>query len=516
MINPLTSSTSNVIHVPAQEGSHLFGVADVPTAATIWDYLPSRCVFARWVQQLQRAVRMTAQPQSTVNSTDPCPDPVQEEAPSTIWDLVGHGVVIEHTDPQEAAALLPLVAEASGMDYWEVEHDKVVGTFDEWKQLLSEGVPTLIHLCAGHWVADSSQSTEELDLPRHPSDSPADAASFRAALAREMATCLAGRPVVVVVAVKDSGHVAPELLGARRLERQVALPELDDATHGRVFIAQCAYVKFSTALLGSPSEVGAVVRRHKLRDRLDFAQALRRLVWQEGRPASLRDVIECDVHGTSEEDLGAVSQAMRWTVAVHEAGHALVGYLASEGRYVPAYCSIGSRRKSAGLVMPSYDMIQRSERGEDTFADKLQRLRVMLAGRCAEHVVLGPDQISAGGAGSDMESASRLAMKMMGSLGLPVKAADDADMAGNLLVIIGNPIDCEVRDCSDKARSLLREQYLHVLHLLRSNRHLLLKLARELTKQSVLLQDDLRRIMGGGKRAPGNPAASIHALLKAA
>jgi hypothetical protein len=425
-------------------------------------------------------------------------------------------VVIEHTDPEEAAVLLPLVAEAAGLDYWEIAHDEVVGTFNDWKQLLSENVPTLIHLRAGLWVTDGNHPFDEVDLPSQSDDSSHDSSRLRAALAREMSLRLAGKPVVLVVAVRETKHVAHELIGARRFERSVAIAELDDATHGRVFIALGAGVDFDMTVVGHPAKVGAVIRRHDLRKRLDVAHALRRLVWQEGRPASLRDIIECDVHGTGEEDLGAISPAMQWAVAVHEAGHALVAYLASDRQHVPAYCSIGSRRETAGLVMPSYDLIQRSERGEDTYADKLHRLRILLAGRCAEHILLGPDQISAGGAGSDMETATRLATKMMGSFGLPVKAGDDADMAGNLLVIIGYPTDCEVRDSTDKARALLRAQYLHVLGLLRANHLLLLKLAQRLTMQSVLLQDDLRQIMDEAPEVACGVAGSIHTLLKVA
>jgi len=145
-------------------------------------------------------------------------------------------------------------------------------------------------------------------------------------------------------------------------------------------------------------------------------------------------------------------------------------------------------------------MIQRSVRGEDTYADKLLRLRVQLAGRCAEHVVLGAEQVSAVGAGSDLRGASELAMKMVGALGLPPTVSDESDLASNLLVVIGYAADCEVDQCGSKARLLLREQYLHVLELLRANRYLLLKLAKRLTMQGVLLQDELRQIMDGAPR----------------
>ena len=202
---------------------------------------------------------------------------------------------------------------------------------------------------------------------------------------------------------------------------------------------------------------------------------------------------------------------------MHEAGHALVAYLASDRQHVPAYCTVGSRRESEGLVMPSYDLIRRSERGEDTYADWVFRLRLLLAGRGAEHVVLGPDHVSAGGAGSDLRTASRLAMSMLGSQGLPLSVVEDADMASNLLVVLGSPADSEIDHCATKARALLRDQYLHVLGLLRSHHHLLLKLARQLTMHSVLMQEELRQILGEDPGAPScDRADRAQVQLKAA
>lgn len=516
MIRPETQPPSTLPQSTTPATTHGLLASEVPPEAALWKHLPIQCVFLRWVQQLQRAVAETSkqsQPDCAVASVAAASGSL---AAVNVWDLVGRGVVVEHSDPDEAAALLPLVAQAAGMDYWEVASHEVASRFHDWSQLLSARTPTLLHLHAGHWLTDGSPDFEELGLRSHPNDNADAAARLRADLARVMERGLAGAPVVVVVAVRDSAHLAPELRGARRFERSIALPELDDATHGRIFMAQAVGLQFDRGLAGRPAEVGVVVRRHSLRRRLDFAQTLRRLAWQEGRPATLRDLIECDVLGTGEEDLGSFSPELRWRVAIHEAGHALVAYLASNRQHIPAYCCVGSRRESAGLVMPSYDVVQRSVRGEDTYADQLLRLQVHLAGRCAEHVALGADGVSAAGAGSDLQEGSRLAMKMVGALGLPPGGRGDDDMASNLLVIIGHPADCETDQYGSKARALLREQYLHVLDLLRANRYLLLKLAKRLTMQGVLLQDELRQIMGGVTRDSHTPSDDDQEALEAA
>jgi Peptidase family M41 len=516
VIEPVIKPTSNLPQTATPGAAHCLGALDVPPEAAIWNHLPAQCVFLRWVQQLQRAVVESSRPPQQAGAGADVLAQSDSPAAVNVWDLVGHGVVIEHADPEEAASLLPLAAQAAGLDYWEVASHEVVSSFSDWKQLLSERTPTLVHLRAGHWLTDDRPDLDELGLPSHPDDNAEAARRLRANLAQAMERRLSGVPVVVVVAVKDSAHLASELLGARRFERCVALPELDDATHGRIFMAQAAGLQFDNELVRQPEKVGVVVRRHGLRRHLDFAQALRRLVWQEGRPATLRDLIECDVLGTGEEDLGAVSSEVKWSVAVHEAGHALVAYLASNRQHVPAYCCIGSRRESAGLVMPSYDMIQRSVRGEDTYADMLLRLRVQLAGRCAEHVVLGAEQVSAVGAGSDLRGATRLAMRMVCALGLPPTVRDESDLASNLLVVIGHAADCEVDQYGSKARLLLREQYLHVLDLLRANLYLLLKLAKRLTMQGVLLQDELRQIMDGAPRDWLIQTDAAQAVLEAA
>ena len=281
MSRSIRKSTSSAVLSAGPIDGHGLAVKSVPIAATIWNHLPADCVFMRWVQQLRRAVREDGRHLPPSRTADRAPDPMGDEVAESVWDLVGHGIVIEHSDPEEASALLPLVAEAAGMDYWEVDHDRVVGSFDDWKQLLSEDVPTFVHLRAGAWVSDSSHDPEKLGLPKYSPDSADSMASLRSALAREMARQLDGKPVVVVVAVREVGHVALELQGAHRFERNVALPIMDDGTHGRSFIAQCTGVQFDATVLADPDKVGAVVRRHDLRTRLAFARALRRLEWQE-------------------------------------------------------------------------------------------------------------------------------------------------------------------------------------------------------------------------------------------
>lgn len=222
-------------------------------------------------------------------------------------------------------------------------------------------------------------------------------AAFRADFADEFSARSWGAPVVVVVALKKQEYLAPELLHFDRFSRCLSLPQLDDAQHGQIFVEICNGVHFDQSVTENLEEAGAIVRRLTYLPRRNLAHALRRLCWQEVRAATLRDLIELESFGSAERDRPSVSKWLLWRNAVHEAGHAVAGYLECGRTQVPRYCSVVSRPDCLGIVMPSRAESRRTREGDVTYSDWVQDVRVLLAGRAAEQVLLGADQILPGG-----------------------------------------------------------------------------------------------------------------------
>ncbi|GAJ91911.1 AAA family ATPase [Agrobacterium rhizogenes] len=105
----------------------------------------------------------------------------------------------------------------------------------------------------------------------------------------------------------------------------------------------------------------------------------------------------------------------RRTVAVHEAGHAVVGIQVAVGRLesVVVASDIRGKRVAAGLT--HFVLDGDVERDRQTF---LNQIAMLLGGRLAEEVILGSAYEGSGGEGSDIHHATDLATLMEVQLGM--------------------------------------------------------------------------------------------------
>jgi len=464
--------------------------------AVRWNAMPAASGFKRWVDQLARARRSVEQPELA----EGCAKDL--ETKFSIWSLVGQGVVFEHEDGDEACEFLSLTARAAQMSYVEIPAHEVVSTFEDWRSLMSPETPTLLHLQAGDWINEHAPLDDEALFTHEPVHDSSAAAIFRQSLVRAMAEDLQGKPVVLVVAVSKSDKLADEFRTSRQFCRLVSLPAAESRTHGQAFLALCEDLPWDTSVHESPADVGAVVRSLSMNQRLQLFDALRHTAWREDRPLTQRDLLECKLFGMRPAEPDSVEPLSRWRTAVHEAGHVLMEFLASGGTSIAAFCSILDHGEAMGVVVPMHDHPKQLSQGERTYGDLLQELQVCLAGRAAEHMLLGPLEISATGSTSDLERAGRLANKMIGRRGLPVSDASNAAMSVNLLVIFGAASDCEIERQSSLARQLLQDQYLIVLEELRRYESLLTQLASRLEQERVLTHKELEAILRPFSGAP--------------
>ena len=168
-------------------------------------------------------------------------------------------------------------------------------------------------------------------------------------------------------------------------------------------------------------------------------------------------------------------------VAVHESGHAMLQILT--GHQQIAYVSIVPRENgSLGFVanMPSSQNMR-------TRKQYLEHLQVVLAGRAAEEIVFGKDNIS-GGAGGDSQSsdlavATRLATNLVCNLG----------MGKTSTLIWGNTPSA---DQQEEIEKLLQEAYSTALAKLEAHRKSLNALSKALVEKQELMGDEVKNIAG--------------------
>ncbi len=418
---------------------------------------------------------------------------------SGAWSMAGHGVVVEHDDLDEIRELMPDVARDGGLVLSIVEREAVGGGFESWMDSIPEGTPTLIYLEPGRWVGTADD--DEQVLPPEPTHDEAMAYGFRATLAKFMDSALRELPVVLVTVLQSFRQLDPLLRREGRFDRRVKLPRSSDEVLGKVFLQETGASVFDESLSAQPSRLGAVLRAEfrDSRRRSLLRQALRRRAWREGRPVGLADLVEFAVYGTGDEDEKAHTVDERWPAAVHEAGHALVGWLDSRDRVPPVYVSVTDRGGYLGIVVPPYDAHEQITDNR-TRLDVVHEIRVRLAGRAAEHLILGADRTSARGSLCDFESASSLACDLLGRWGHAPEVESDLEASSNLAVVIGKPTASEYAHVETMLRGFLQAQFLWVLDLLRANQATLERIAQALASRGVLFQHELEDLKDAGRK----------------
>lgn len=112
-----------------------------------------------------------------------------------------------------------------------------------------------------------------------------------------------------------------------------------------------------------------------------------------------------------EQPLGAsmLSASERTRIAVHEAGHAVVAAALNCGRVEKVTILPRGQALGVTLVTPSEDKRLHLQ------SELRARIQMLLAGRCAEQLYF--NEVSSG-AGQDLHEASKLALSMVGALGM--------------------------------------------------------------------------------------------------
>lgn len=187
--------------------------------------------------------------------------------------------------------------------------------------------------------------------------------------------------------------------------------------------------------------------------------------------------------GDEKKDRSSIKIRDREITAYHEAGHALVSKLICKNNKVRRVSIIPSTKGMGGfsLNIPP-DRMYRSR------AQLIGDIKVALAGRAAEEIIFGREEITTG-ASSDLERATEISLALIGIYGM-----DDKFGLLNYNVIASKNFQPNV-NLIDRANELLNHLYKETINILRDNKEQLDKLARGLLKYESLDEEDIDNIL---------------------
>lgn len=294
-------------------------------------------------------------------------------------------------------------------------------------------------------------------------------------------------PVIVIGATNLLEKVDPALRRAGRLDQVVTLPRPNVAALEQIFAHYLAShrkqrnvargVRLATLARLAFGLTGADVEL--------FVRGAARRARKAGRKITQADLVDEVTRRPRRPDsvVRLTPDAMR-RVATHEAGHALAALGTSSDGVELTFVSIVPRMDgSLGFTasLPAEGAIL-------TRADVLDRLRTILAGRAAEEVVYGPEDISlnsGGGESSDLAVATRLATRVICTSGY----ATDGSLYWS-----SSPDAAQL----EQVGQLLRTAYQSALELLRGQRKSLDRLRTALVRHQELDGVAVRRLLGIG------------------
>jgi cell division protease FtsH len=288
-------------------------------------------------------------------------------------------------------------------------------------------------------------------------------------------------------------NIASSLRNVGGFERFMSLPDQSLETLAEHFIKKIGRNICSESLLSATGKLGKLLKSETDSQRKLAIPYMQRLHCRENRLIEFVDLVHAFSRSLQEEGAAGIeTDELRNQVAYHEAGHAVVAALDSDGKNIPEYASIVPSVAFAGIVIESY-AFHHAHDDLNTYRNFRHQIRIGLAGRAAEEVKFGIENVSSASSG-DLESASRSAFKAFLYWGFVPQMETSDRTARNLGVVFGQPSDSEMSHAEALVREFMEQEYNVVKVMLEQNRSLLDAIATRLIKEPILDQDELGKL----------------------
>ena len=397
------------------------------------------------------------------------------------WDLLGRAVFLIHQDPLEAKNIFCLLADIAQFNFIYLKKNEVIDYLTENFEAKEIG-PCILYLEPGEWMKNNNnQPATEI---------------FHDRLSELISNFEVNHPIVFATSGETINDLAPNFRKKGLFDRRFEIAELNLKEKGEEFIKEVGVDLCDESINLFYGKVGKLVDaefNNKRKQGLGI-MFLKRLVYKQKRKVNFADLIYIATRGTGEIiDNETRTDEQNWAVAVHEAGHALITMIDSDGADIPEFSSILPNKHFEGVVVSSYEY-RYQKYGKLSYKDYRQRIRINLAGRAAEEILLGHENVSVRGSSSDLETASSMCGEMFGFSGISPEMEDENKSGSNLLVVLNDPTPSEHSRVEKISQIYLEKQYLIVKDILNKNLKVLNAIAKQLQNKFVLSQEEIYQI----------------------
>ncbi len=300
--------------------------------------------------------------------------------------------------------------------------------------------------------------------------------------------------IIMIAATNRPDVLDSALLRPGRFDRQVVVPNPDLTGREAILrvhmkpVPLAVDVDVKVLARGTPGFSGADLANLVNEAALMAARKDRKLVTMR----DFEDAKDKVMMGAERKSM-AMSEEEKRNTAYHEGGHALVALKVPQADPVHK-ATIIPRGRALGMVM----QLPEGDRYSMNFTQMTSRLAIMMAGRVAEEVIFGKENVTSG-ASSDIQNATRLAKSMVTRWGFSdklgfvnYKEAEDEygafgrDASEATAQIIDDEVKRLVNDGYETAKRLINE-HIEGLH----------RLAKTLLELETLTGEEIIKILNG-------------------
>jgi len=399
------------------------------------------------------------------------------------WLIHGPNLLLIGDEVETLSKMVQMAASQAGFRHTRVPAAAVAELLETPRKSFESLAPVVVQLDAGDWCGEKEE-------PESVSPRPSGWREIWQAIDPQ-------QPVVFVLCTEDADLIEEEWRKYGAFDRCIHVQAPNAAFLGKRFLSWLSDSALDASMPASQEKLGLMLQSEfpTIDAQRLAALQMKRLAASQRRPLQFDDLANLAIRGAEEFSSMAVkpsSEMTRRKTAYHEAGHACIAVIESQGRNVPDYCSIVPARDFAGIVMQSLSYIDGLE--EFTFEYLLLRTRIALAGRAAEEIYFGPSGISSG-ANSDLSNATRISFQMFAHSGFHPLMEKGEGTAANLAVIGRGEVDELQNDrIYREVRQFLATQYEHVVATLNKHRDFVNAVADRLMWDPVIDQQEMTQI----------------------
>lgn len=398
---------------------------------------------------------------------------LESSLPSITWGLLGQGLLLEGEDKDAYLHFLEWVSETQGIQLILVKQNDISNLASQIPNIEN---PALFFLEPGEWL-DGEGATDDI-------------AALRAQV-HDVLNMAVGKKIILTSICQSYGDIAQDFRYRGKFDRHIIWSNPDPDLYAVDFISMIGTQYLSNEIEVIKRRLGSLLCMEfpSFRRLGMLSLTLQRKSHIESRTIQWKDFLAVAIHGTGEGQFGnPLTNFVQ--IAAHEAGHAVATMVESDWKSIPDWVSILPGKDMIGIMVEDYEKTYDSS-SFPTFLQVRSSIRIALAGRVAEELLLGELNVGASCANEDLRDATYKAMHLISKNGFSASYGEGEYFGDSLLVGYKDYVPANSEYFQAQAREFIKRQYQEIKETLQDNLGLLQCIQKKLIQERLLLQEDL-------------------------